>query len=96
MGQICITYVTNHFTLFGTVNLAIQSDTFSNHDSTFRASGNGKNKRLKRLFSNIELFKPRDKIKILLNSFSRSRLFFRSDLWPARLGHISERKKLGL
>ena len=47
MGQICITYVTNHFTLFGTVNLAIQSDTFSNHDSTFRASGNGKNKRLK-------------------------------------------------
>ena len=28
MGQICITYVTNHFTLFGTVNLAIQSDTF--------------------------------------------------------------------
>lgn len=55
MEQIFIIYVTNHFTLFGTVNLAIQSDTFSNHDSTFRASGNGKNKRLKRLFSNIDV-----------------------------------------
>lgn len=55
MGQICITYVTNHFTQFGTFNLAIQSDTFSNHDSMFRASGNGKNKRLKRLFSNIDV-----------------------------------------
>ena len=57
MEQIFITYVTNHFTLFGTVNLALQSDTFSNHDSTFRASGNGKNKRLKRLFSNIDVKK---------------------------------------
>ena len=47
MEQISITYVSDHLTLFGTVNLVIQSETFSNHDSTFRTSGNGKNKRLK-------------------------------------------------